>query len=180
MEVLRDIDVRPVLPHVHAAALVLHALGLDPCDDADFDGDSDGNDFLSFAEFANQVGAFGAEVAGMMRMYAGRRIQRAWMHGGKCRGISASLVAGPGNHETRNSGHPGALQDFVSKQAVADPRYREALLKNPKSLMEKHLGRTLPDWLHVKVVEETADTVFLVAPHVAGEELVQPAGHTAR
>jgi hypothetical protein len=65
----------------------------------------------------------------------------------------------------------GALQDFVSKQAVADPRYREALLKNPKHLMEKHLGRTLPDWLHVKVVEETADTVFLVAPHVAGEEL---------
>ena len=65
----------------------------------------------------------------------------------------------------------GALQDFVSKQAVADPQYREALLKNPKTLMEKHLGKALPDWLHVQVVEETADTVFLVAPHVAGEEL---------
>jgi len=65
----------------------------------------------------------------------------------------------------------GGLQDFISKHVATDPGYREALLDNPKGLMEKHLGRTLPDWLNVKVVEETADTVFLVAPHVAGEEL---------
>lgn len=65
----------------------------------------------------------------------------------------------------------GGLQDFISKQATTDPNYRETLLRDPKALMEKHLGKTLPEWLNVKVVEETADTVFIVAPHVVGEEL---------
>ena len=35
------------------------------------------------------------------------------------------------------------------------------------------LGQDLPDWLNVKAVEETADTVYVVVPHVPqeGEEL---------
>ncbi len=65
----------------------------------------------------------------------------------------------------------GALQDFITKKAASDSGYREALTTDAKSLLAKHLGQELPEWLNVEVVEEKADTVYLIAPHVPGEEL---------
>ena len=64
----------------------------------------------------------------------------------------------------------GALQDFIANQAAEDADYREKLLKDPKSVLASHTG-AVPDWLNVKVAEETANTIWLVAPHVPGEEL---------
>jgi hypothetical protein len=57
--------------------------------------------------------------------------------------------------------------------AASNPDYRKALLKDPKSLLAKQMQQDLPDNLKVKVVEETADTFYLVAPYVpaAGDEL---------
>ena len=65
----------------------------------------------------------------------------------------------------------GELQDVITRNAAGDAEYRDALIKNPKGLLERHLQRELPDWLKVQVVEETANTVYLIAPHVAGTEL---------
>ena len=65
----------------------------------------------------------------------------------------------------------GALQNFITQKAAADAAYRQALLNDPKGLLEKHLGRELPEWLNVEVVEEKADTVYVIAPHVASDEL---------
>ncbi len=65
----------------------------------------------------------------------------------------------------------GALQDVISEKAANDAVYREALLNDPRSLLAKHLGRELPEWLRVQVVEERADTIYLIAPHVPSEEL---------
>ena len=65
----------------------------------------------------------------------------------------------------------GALQDFLTRKAAQDPNYRDALVSDPKNLLEKHLGRELPEWLNVEVVEEKADTIYLIAPHVANDEL---------
>lgn len=65
----------------------------------------------------------------------------------------------------------GELQDVIAKNAANDDDYREALLENPKKILEKHLGQELPDWLNVNVVEEKADTIYLIAPHVPGDEL---------
>lgn len=65
----------------------------------------------------------------------------------------------------------GALQDFITQKAAGDALYRQALLSDPKGLLEKHLGQALPDWLNVQVVEEKADTVYVIAPHVAADEL---------
>ena len=65
----------------------------------------------------------------------------------------------------------GQLQHIISGNAAGDHEYRAALLRNPKGLLEQHLQQRLPDWLNVEVVEETASTVYLIAPHVQGEEL---------
>ncbi|MCH9648187.1 MAG: NHLP leader peptide family RiPP precursor [Deltaproteobacteria bacterium] len=65
----------------------------------------------------------------------------------------------------------GALQDFITNKAANDSQYRDALVANPKSLLAQHLGQELPEWLNVEVVEETANTFYLIAPHVPSDEL---------
>ena len=65
----------------------------------------------------------------------------------------------------------GALQDFIANQAAENSNYREALMRDPRGTLESHTGSKLPEWLNVKVAEETANTIYLIAPHVPGEEL---------
>jgi predicted house-cleaning noncanonical NTP pyrophosphatase (MazG superfamily) len=65
----------------------------------------------------------------------------------------------------------GALQDVIAENAAQDPTYREALINDPRTVLEKHLGSELPDWLKVEVAEERADTIYLIAPYVPTEEL---------
>jgi hypothetical protein len=54
-------------------------------------------------------------------------------------------------------------------KAQADESFRQALLSNPKATIQKEMGGTLPEGLQVKVVEETADTLYLVLPVAEGE-----------
>lgn len=67
----------------------------------------------------------------------------------------------------------GELVDLVIKQANDNEEYRKSMLSHPKLMLGRQLGRELPDWLNVKVVEESADTMVVVLPHVAkeGDEL---------
>ena len=67
----------------------------------------------------------------------------------------------------------GEIQDLLSKFARNTPSYRAALIKNPKAVLEGQLGSKIPDSIHVKAVEETADTMYVVVPFVpqAGAEL---------
>jgi len=68
----------------------------------------------------------------------------------------------------------GEITDIISSFAAQDPKYRELLLADPKDVLSKQMGQELPESLNVKVVEETADTIYLVAPYVApaaGDEL---------
>ena len=62
----------------------------------------------------------------------------------------------------------GEIQDLVSKFAVENPKYREALIKDPKAIIEKQLNTSLGN-VKVKAVADTADTTYVVIPHVAGE-----------
>jgi hypothetical protein len=64
----------------------------------------------------------------------------------------------------------GALQDFISEKAANDPAYREALIANPKAVLESHVGSKMPDEFNVKVVEEAPDTMYLIAPFVPPSE----------
>lgn len=62
---------------------------------------------------------------------------------------------------------------LIYRFAAQNPDYRASLLSNPKALLEKQMQQSLPASLNVKVVQETADTLYLIAPYVAstGDEL---------
>jgi hypothetical protein len=62
----------------------------------------------------------------------------------------------------------GEVQDLVAKFATENPKYREALIKDPKGVIEKQLNTSLGN-VKVKAVVDTADTTYVVIPHVAGE-----------
>jgi hypothetical protein len=62
----------------------------------------------------------------------------------------------------------GEVQDLVAKFAVENPKYRQALINDPKGVIEKQLNTSLGN-VKVKAVADTADTTYVVIPHVAGE-----------
>jgi hypothetical protein len=59
----------------------------------------------------------------------------------------------------------GEVQDLMSKFATENPKYRQALLANPKATIEKQLNTSLGS-VQVKAIAETADTVYVIVPHV--------------
>jgi hypothetical protein len=67
----------------------------------------------------------------------------------------------------------GEIQDLLMKFSKSNPTYREALLKNPKAVVEGQMGGKLPSGITVKAVEETPNTIYVVVPYVAkaGDEL---------
>ncbi|MDB6135349.1 MAG: hypothetical protein JWM59_3592 [Verrucomicrobiales bacterium] len=61
------------------------------------------------------------------------------------------------------------IEEIVIHNAVNHSEYRNALLKNPKKVIETQLNNKLPESLDVKVVQETGDTIYLRLPHVITE-----------
>ena len=62
----------------------------------------------------------------------------------------------------------GEIQDLLAKFAVENPKYREALIKDPKGIIQRQLNASLGN-VNVKAVVETADTAYVVIPHIASE-----------
>ena len=62
----------------------------------------------------------------------------------------------------------GQLHDLLARFAVENPKYREALINDPKMVVEKQLGQDLGK-LQVKSVIETPDTMYVVVPYVQRE-----------
>jgi hypothetical protein len=62
----------------------------------------------------------------------------------------------------------GEVQDLLAKFAMENPRYREALISDPKAIVEKQLNTSLGS-VQVKSVVETADTTYIVIPYLASE-----------
>ena len=62
----------------------------------------------------------------------------------------------------------GEVQDLLAKFSVENPRYREALIRDPKSVVERQLNTSLGN-VQVKAVVETANTLYVVVPHVPSE-----------
>ena len=67
----------------------------------------------------------------------------------------------------------GEIQDLLIKFASTNPQYRDALAKNPKLVLSRQLNTEIPEWLKVKAVQDSADTIHVVVPYVPreGEEL---------
>jgi hypothetical protein len=61
------------------------------------------------------------------------------------------------------------IEEIVIGNATKHSKYREALLKDPKKVIETQLNNKLPDGLNVKVVQETGDTIYLRLPHRISE-----------
>jgi hypothetical protein len=50
------------------------------------------------------------------------------------------------------------------QRSLEDEEFRQRLLDDPKGTIEQELGSRLPESIDVRVVEETADTIYLVLP----------------
>jgi hypothetical protein len=62
----------------------------------------------------------------------------------------------------------GEVQDLVAKFANENPAYRDALMADPKGVIEKQLNTSLGS-TKVEAVADTADTVHVVVPYAAAE-----------
>jgi len=58
----------------------------------------------------------------------------------------------------------GEMQDLLAKFAIEDPTYRAALIKNPRSVVEKQFNMSLPANVTIKVVEDSAEQFYVVVP----------------
>ena len=63
----------------------------------------------------------------------------------------------------------GELWDKIVEQAQKNPKYYDLLMSDPRLLMEKQLGMSIPANVNIKVVEETPDTYYIVLPHIVRE-----------
>jgi hypothetical protein len=62
------------------------------------------------------------------------------------------------------------------QRSLEDEDFRRRLLADPKAVVEEELATRLPEEVQVRVVEKTADTIYLVLPSASslggeGEEL---------
>jgi hypothetical protein len=94
-------------------------------------------------------------------------------------GRDAEVVTGRIRHQARqrltNGGGimaqkmtRGEVQDLLARFATENPRYREALIRDPKAIVEKQLNTSLGS-VQVKSVVETADTNYVVIPYLSSE-----------
>ena len=50
------------------------------------------------------------------------------------------------------------------ERSLQDEDFRQRLLEDPKGAVEQELGGRLPEGVEVRVVQESADTIYLVLP----------------
>jgi hypothetical protein len=70
------------------------------------------------------------------------------------------------------SGGRAEMERRIVQRSIEDDAFRQRLIEDPKGALEQELGARLPKELRIMVVEETADTIYLVLPStpMAGAE----------
>lgn len=63
----------------------------------------------------------------------------------------------------------GEMQDLLIQFSTQNPDYRQQLLENPREIVERQFGYEVPDGVNLEAVEETANTAYVVVPHVPEE-----------
>jgi hypothetical protein len=63
------------------------------------------------------------------------------------------------------------VERTIVQRSIEDEEFRQRLLDDPKGTLEQELGNRLAQSTEVRVVEESADTIYLVLPSasVVGE-----------
>lgn len=64
-------------------------------------------------------------------------------------------------------GAPEDVRRRLVQRAAEDADFRDKLLGDPKATIEEEMGASLPGDIEIRVVEETAETVYLVLPVAA-------------
>jgi hypothetical protein len=65
------------------------------------------------------------------------------------------------------------IERRLIEKSLQDEDFRQRLIEDPKGTVEQELGTRLREGVEVRVVEETADTIYLVLPSASplgGEE----------
>ena len=60
-------------------------------------------------------------------------------------------------------GREEAEKQLIAK-AWKDPKFRQSLIQNPRSVISKEFGVEIPADISVNVLEETANSLYLVLP----------------
>jgi hypothetical protein len=63
----------------------------------------------------------------------------------------------------------GQLWDKIVEQAEKNPKYKQQLMADPRGLMEKQLGTSIPKNVNIKVLQEANDTYYIVLPATAAD-----------
>jgi hypothetical protein len=56
------------------------------------------------------------------------------------------------------------MERRIIERGLKDESFRQRLLEEPRAALEEELGARLPAEVQVRVVEETAETIYLVLP----------------
>jgi len=56
------------------------------------------------------------------------------------------------------------MERRLIQRSLQDEHFRQQLLADPKAIIEREIGRQLPEEIRVVAVQETADTIYLVLP----------------
>ena len=66
--------------------------------------------------------------------------------------------------EQQAGGSRRDVERRLIEKSFRDEAFRQQLLREPKSAVEQELGGQLPEGIEVRVVQETAETLYLVLP----------------
>jgi hypothetical protein len=66
--------------------------------------------------------------------------------------------------EASGGGGRAEIERTLVRRSVEDEDFRRRLLDEPKAAVERELGTRLPEGVEVRVLEETADAIYLVLP----------------
>jgi hypothetical protein len=66
--------------------------------------------------------------------------------------------------EAAAGGGRAEVERRLVQKSLQDEEFRQKLLDDPKGTLEQEIGRGLPEGVQVRVVEESADTIYLVLP----------------
>ncbi len=68
------------------------------------------------------------------------------------------------------------VQKKIIAKAWEDEAFKQELLSNPKAVLQRELNINLPDSISVNILEETADTSYLVLPQKPSDQLAADIG----
>ena len=88
-------------------------------------------------------------------------------------------------HISSTCRNPAAIGNRADREVLERSRFRKEVVSDPKGMLEKHLGRKLPEQVKIFIHEEDANTLHMSIPPVpanvselSDEDLEKVAGGT--